>query len=178
MDDGHIVVDSITPITMRQVTGALARESGFDSRKDLLEVARHGTGDQVFLIRFHYVAAGVWDVSRPSTAAATNTVVGSRMFACLAVHRSAEPNTLVVRVDVEQRDALLTGFRQPRAGQSSLHVDITESIDHRPDCQNHAQAEHERAARHDIRCAHPAPPLRRKSVGDGLRTQRLCSLHV
>jgi hypothetical protein len=29
------------------------------------------------------------------------------MFACLAIHRSAEPNTLVVRVDVDQRDELL-----------------------------------------------------------------------
>lgn len=30
-----------------------------------------------------------------------------QMFACLAAHRSAEPNTLIVRMDVEQRDALI-----------------------------------------------------------------------
>jgi hypothetical protein len=29
------------------------------------------------------------------------------MFACLAVHKSAEPNTLVVRMDVDQRDELI-----------------------------------------------------------------------
>jgi len=33
--------------------------------------------------------------------------VRGRMFACMAVHRSAEPNTLVVRLDVERRDELV-----------------------------------------------------------------------
>ena len=60
MDDGHIVVDSIERITLKDVTGALARESGFESRKALLETAKHGPGDQVYLIRFHYRAPGGW----------------------------------------------------------------------------------------------------------------------
>jgi hypothetical protein len=33
--------------------------------------------------------------------------VGRHMFACLAVHRSAEPNTLVVRVPYERRAELI-----------------------------------------------------------------------
>ena len=33
MDDGHIVVDSITSITRKDITSDLARESGFDSVK-------------------------------------------------------------------------------------------------------------------------------------------------
>ena len=33
--------------------------------------------------------------------------VGGRMFACLASHKSAEPNTLVVMIDFADRDALL-----------------------------------------------------------------------
>ena len=61
MDEGHIVVDSIERITMKDVTGELARESGFDSRKALLETAKHGPGDQVYLIRFHYRPPGGWD---------------------------------------------------------------------------------------------------------------------
>ena len=67
MDDGHIVVDSITPITLADITGNLARESGFDSVEDLLQIARHGRGDNVYLIRFHYVPAGGWDVPRQSS---------------------------------------------------------------------------------------------------------------
>jgi hypothetical protein len=60
MDEGHVVVDSIEPITLKQVTNDLARESGFESRKALLEKAKHGPGDKVFLIRFHYRPPGGW----------------------------------------------------------------------------------------------------------------------
>jgi len=62
MDDGHIVVDSITPIELADITYDLARESGFESVQDLLEIARHGRGDNVYLIRFHYLPPGGWDV--------------------------------------------------------------------------------------------------------------------
>ena len=61
MDEGHIVVDSIEPIELEDVTGELARESGFASAKDLLAVARHGRGDNVYLVRFHYLPPGGWD---------------------------------------------------------------------------------------------------------------------
>ena len=62
MDDGHVVVDSIEPIELADITADLARESGFDSVDDLLTIARHGSGDKVFVIRFHYLPPGGWDV--------------------------------------------------------------------------------------------------------------------
>jgi hypothetical protein len=65
MDDGHIVVDSIAPISIDDVTHDLARESGFDSVNDLLLLARHGRGDQAYLIRFHYLPPGGWDPPTP-----------------------------------------------------------------------------------------------------------------
>jgi hypothetical protein len=61
MDEGHIVVDSITPMTVAAITDDLARESGFESVDDLLNTARHGSGDNVYLIRFHYLPPGAWD---------------------------------------------------------------------------------------------------------------------
>ena len=64
MDDGHIVVDSITPIRMRDITHDLARESGFASVDDLLRIAKHGRGENVYLIRFHYLPPGAWDGPR------------------------------------------------------------------------------------------------------------------
>jgi len=60
MDEGQVEVDSITPIEIADVTHDLARESGFDSVEDLLETARHGRGDNVYLIRFHYLPPGAW----------------------------------------------------------------------------------------------------------------------
>jgi hypothetical protein len=61
MDDGSIVVDSIAPMRKKDLTSDLARESGFASVKDLLAVARHGPGDKMYLIRFHYLPPGGWD---------------------------------------------------------------------------------------------------------------------
>ena len=61
MDDGHIVVDSIVPIALEDVTDDLARQSGFASVEDLVRTAKHGAGESVFLVRFHYLAPGAWD---------------------------------------------------------------------------------------------------------------------
>jgi hypothetical protein len=61
VDNGSVVVDSIESMTIDDVTDDLARESGFDGVEDLLKTAKHGAGDKVFLIRFHYLAHGAWD---------------------------------------------------------------------------------------------------------------------
>ena len=61
MDDGHIVVDSIESIEMDAITNELARESGFASVDDLLQIAKHGKGENVYLIRFHYLPPGGWE---------------------------------------------------------------------------------------------------------------------
>ena len=64
MDGGRIVVDSVAPITLTDVTYDLARESGFESVDELLRTARHGSGDKVYLIRFHYLPPGGWDAPK------------------------------------------------------------------------------------------------------------------
>jgi len=55
MEEGEIEVDSIKPIGFPDITPALARESGFLGVVDLLKVAKHGKGENIYLIRFHYV---------------------------------------------------------------------------------------------------------------------------
>ena len=55
MEQGPIEVDSIEPIGFPDITPELARESGFLGVLDLLKVAKHGKGDKIYLIRFHYV---------------------------------------------------------------------------------------------------------------------------
>jgi hypothetical protein len=54
MDEGEIVIDSLDLISLQDITYDLAVESGFESRADLLNVARHGSGENVYLVRFHY----------------------------------------------------------------------------------------------------------------------------
>ena len=66
MDEGHVVVDFIAPITLEEITYDLARESGFESVDDLLRVARHGNGRNAYLVRFHYLPSGGWDTPEGS----------------------------------------------------------------------------------------------------------------
>jgi hypothetical protein len=55
MEEGEIEVDSIETIGFPDITPELARESGFLGVLDLLKVAKHGRGEKIYLIRFHYV---------------------------------------------------------------------------------------------------------------------------
>jgi hypothetical protein len=55
MEEGQIEVDSIEPIGLPDITPALARESGFLGVLDLLKVAKHGRGENIYLVRFHYI---------------------------------------------------------------------------------------------------------------------------
>jgi hypothetical protein len=55
MEEGEIQVDSIQSIGLPDITPELARESGFLGVLDLLKVAKHGRGENIYLIRFHYV---------------------------------------------------------------------------------------------------------------------------
>ena len=55
MGDGAIEVDSIERIGLPDITPELARESGFLGVLDLLKVAKHGRGENIYLVRFHYV---------------------------------------------------------------------------------------------------------------------------
>jgi hypothetical protein len=63
MEEGEIEVDSIEQIGFPDITPALARESGFLGLVDLLKVAKHGKGENIYLIRFHYVSP---PANRPS----------------------------------------------------------------------------------------------------------------
>jgi hypothetical protein len=55
MEDGEIEVDSIEPIGFPDITLELARESGFLGVLDLLKTAKHGRGEKIYLVRFHYL---------------------------------------------------------------------------------------------------------------------------
>jgi hypothetical protein len=55
MDEGEIEVDSIEPVGLPDITPELARASGFLGVVDLLKVANHGRGSNIYLVRFHYL---------------------------------------------------------------------------------------------------------------------------
>ena len=51
---GAIHVTSVREIEWERITPELARRSGFDDVEDLLSVAKHGRGDNVYLVEFEY----------------------------------------------------------------------------------------------------------------------------
>jgi hypothetical protein len=53
MEEGEIEVDSIETIGFPDITPELA--SGFLGVLDLLKVAKHGKGENIYLVRFHYI---------------------------------------------------------------------------------------------------------------------------
>lgn len=55
MEEGHILVESIREIALADVTGELARRSGFLGVVDLLKVAKHGSGEKVYLVEFEFI---------------------------------------------------------------------------------------------------------------------------
>ncbi len=57
MEEGEIEVDSIEQIGFPDITPELARASGFLGVLDLLKVAKHGKGENIYLVRFHYIPA-------------------------------------------------------------------------------------------------------------------------
>ena len=58
MEEGHILVESVREIALEDVTGDLARRSGFLGVVDLLRVAKHGPGEKVYLVEFEYLPPG------------------------------------------------------------------------------------------------------------------------
>ena len=100
MDEGHIVVDSVAPIQMADITDHLARESGFESADDLIETASHGGGKNVYLIRFHYLAPGAWDAAPARRAAGEESAAGGdRPTLLRQIHSSTAPTARRRRKD-------------------------------------------------------------------------------
>ncbi len=56
LGEGFIEVTSIKRITLSDITPTLAVRSGFLGVVDLLKVAKHGPGENVYLIDFKYQA--------------------------------------------------------------------------------------------------------------------------
>ena len=57
LGDGFVVVDAIQQIELEDISRTLARETGFSSLAELLKTARHGSGENVYLVDFHFEPA-------------------------------------------------------------------------------------------------------------------------
>lgn len=53
---GAIHVTALREIGFEDITPVLARRSGFEGVVDLLKIAKHGSGEKVYLVEFDYRA--------------------------------------------------------------------------------------------------------------------------
>jgi hypothetical protein len=58
MEEGAIQIDAIRPLSFADITPEMARRSGFKGVIDLLKTAKHGRGENVYWIEFHYLPPG------------------------------------------------------------------------------------------------------------------------
>jgi hypothetical protein len=63
LEEGHIEVTSIRQILWEDLTDKLARDTGFRNLIDLMKTAKHGSGENIYYIRFLYVPGA----ERPSS---------------------------------------------------------------------------------------------------------------
>ncbi|HEX6398349.1 MAG TPA: hypothetical protein VFZ95_13065 [Steroidobacteraceae bacterium] len=73
---GMIEIDSVKLIEWSEITPELARESGFSGVVDLLKIAKHGSGRNVYLVRFHTVKTA--SAAKKKTAPARKVPTGER----------------------------------------------------------------------------------------------------
>lgn len=55
LDEGHIEVSSIRQILWEDLTDKLARDTGFKNLIDMMKTAKHGSGQNLYYVRFQYV---------------------------------------------------------------------------------------------------------------------------
>ena len=67
MEEGQIEVDLIKSIDFADITSELVRESGFPDLDTLLKVAKHGKGQNIYLVRFHYLPSRTQRRGRATT---------------------------------------------------------------------------------------------------------------
>src|SRR5262249_55901346 len=63
---------------------------------------------QTSFARVRTLGRSLSDVEEGTSWGAPALKTGGQMFACIPTHKSAEPGSLVVRIDLEDRDELLT----------------------------------------------------------------------
>jgi hypothetical protein len=54
LGEGAVEVTALHRIDWSDITPSLARRSGFSGVVDLLKIAKHGSGEKVYLVEFEY----------------------------------------------------------------------------------------------------------------------------
>jgi len=104
---GAIVVDKIEETRLDDITAALARRCAFPSLVDLLKTAKHGPGERVFVIDFHYDNTGARPKAETGTVSAEELAELVRRLEAMDSRSKIGAWTLATLRAIEARPAVL-----------------------------------------------------------------------
>lgn len=127
---GQIEIDSIQPIEWSDITPELARESGFSGVVDLLKIARHGSGVNAYLVKFHRVTrAAAKGKSAPPRKAPTGDKQRQRIAKILAPLPEAEARPVNRHMSLEVRKKRFGWFLVDHHGDGRVAINCKASAE-------------------------------------------------
>jgi hypothetical protein len=130
---GQIEIDSIEQIELSDVTPELARESGFKVVVDLLKIAKHGSGSNVYLVRFHYVRADAVGKPKAAKAATRKPATGDkqrdRIVKIVEALPEGEAKPIGHHLSLEVRNKRFGWFTTDHHGDGRIDLNCKASAD-------------------------------------------------
>src|SRR5688572_22735334 len=127
---GQIEIDSIQSIEWSDITPELARESGFDGVVDLLKIARHGSGLNVYLVKFHRVThAAAKGKPAPARKAPSGDRQRQRIAKILAALPEAEAKPVGRHMSLEVRNKRFGWFLVDHHGDGRVAINCKASAE-------------------------------------------------
>lgn len=126
---GLIEIDSIDPMELADITPELARESGFNGVVDLLKIAKHGSGTNVYLVRFHCVAVKAKQAKAPARKAPTGEKQRKRIARIVEGFPEGEAKPIRQHLSLEVRGKRFGWFTTDHHGDGRVDVNCKASAE-------------------------------------------------
>ena len=127
---GQIEIDSIQSIEWSDITPELARESGFSGVVDLLKIAKHGSGVNVYLVKFHRVTqAAARGKPAPARKAPTGDKQRQRIAKFLATLPEGEAKSVGRHMSLEVRNKRFGWFLVDHHGDGRVAINCKASAE-------------------------------------------------
>ena len=126
---GHIEIDSIEQMEMSDITPELARESGFNGLVDLLKIAKHGSGTNVYLVRFHCVTAKAKPAKAPARKAPNGEKQRKRIAKIVESFPEGEAKPIRQHLSLEVRGKRFGWFTTDHHGDGRVQLNCKASVE-------------------------------------------------
>jgi hypothetical protein len=114
---------------MSDITPELARESGFNGLVDLLKIAKHGSGTNVYLVRFHCVTAKAKPANAPARKAPNGEKQRKRIAKIVESFPEGEAKPIRQHLSLEVRGKRFGWFTTDHHGDGRVQLNCKASVE-------------------------------------------------